>query len=357
MIGHLKRFVAAERQESRVPRLFFPFLQHFVKMVERNVVIDSPRILPFLQAEIHVGCQLLVAALQQIALHVREVDVSAIQEIRLVAFFHQLLGNGWQRTAFGRNLHDRKRGKTLVAAEGTHSPSVSPVAVGIAAGKHHSFLRKTVQVRTGPFDAPQRFYHRSAETLHQNDENVGPSGVEQFHPVLSAGGVQPFEEGRPFAFREEVELFGIVLGLAGRGQQAEGRIDRRVVEELVVAEVDLSDVGGRFRHTPSDGDKEEASQQEQSSCPGQPMPYGRQNGRCQPVEKNRRQGRKQQDGQDAARYIERRHTGHGILGRVQVEEHGSIQLESPERIQGIIGHEDQGHDKTRQDIVAHQDFP
>ena len=79
VIGHIKRLVAAQRKESRVPKAVCGTLLYLViQILERDVIVHSPRVLALAHAEIHICRKALVTTSQQITLHVGEIDVSAV---------------------------------------------------------------------------------------------------------------------------------------------------------------------------------------------------------------------------------------------------------------------------------------
>ena len=77
-----------------MPRPGLPFLQDIIQVIEGYIIVYSPGILVLRQREIYIGSQFLVTAAQQVTLHVGEVDVTPVQEIGLITFFHQFLGQG-----------------------------------------------------------------------------------------------------------------------------------------------------------------------------------------------------------------------------------------------------------------------
>ena len=149
MVGYLKRLMAAQGEEGRMPGLVsIPFFYLAVEVLESNVIVYSPWVFPFFHAEIYICCQLLVSAAQQITLHVGEVDIASIQKICGIALFPQFPGNRRQGAAFGGRFHDGNRREALVSAEGTDRTSVGSETVGITISKEDSFLAQALQIRT-----------------------------------------------------------------------------------------------------------------------------------------------------------------------------------------------------------------
>ena len=90
LVRHYPRLVAAEREIADVPRLVSLAAYYVVEAVEGDVVVGSPWVLLFLVSrEVNVRHYCLISSGAQIALHVGEVDVAAIEEGVLVSFFFQ----------------------------------------------------------------------------------------------------------------------------------------------------------------------------------------------------------------------------------------------------------------------------
>ena len=86
-VRHFPRLVAGQGEESRVPRLTVaPAGDHLVEAVERDAVRHPPVVRPAdVGGEVRIAIDALVTRGEEIAVHVGEVDVAAIEEIRLVA--------------------------------------------------------------------------------------------------------------------------------------------------------------------------------------------------------------------------------------------------------------------------------
>ena len=86
LVGHCPRFVAAECEETDVPRLAFLFHYHVVEAVEGHVVVHSPGVVLLLRgSEVNVADYCLVASCPEIALHVGEVYVASVEKTACIA--------------------------------------------------------------------------------------------------------------------------------------------------------------------------------------------------------------------------------------------------------------------------------
>ena len=84
---HLERLMTAQRQERREPRLFLSLtlLEHLQQTLEGDIVWHTPlAVVAVVQGEVVLRRQLLETASHEIAAHVGEVDVAAVEEVGLI---------------------------------------------------------------------------------------------------------------------------------------------------------------------------------------------------------------------------------------------------------------------------------
>ena len=92
----------------------------------------------------------------------------------------------------------------------------------------------------------------STVALEDQEDDIRSAGRQQRITLKGLGGEEVFGQLTERLLIEGIILGIIVFGLPERGEEAEERIDGSVIEVLAVTEVDLSDIGCRLTHAPTD---------------------------------------------------------------------------------------------------------
>ena len=316
---HLERLVAAEGQEGGEPGLLRsgPLPKGFIEVGKSDIVIGTPLAQPARQGEIPVGCDLLIAGTEEVALHIGEVDITSIEHIGPVSFRHQGFGDGGQGLALGRILHDGGGGLCPIAIQDSYYTSVGPERIGITTGKQDALIGQTIQTGGDIGFTAQGSDHIGRETLQQNHQQIGASGMQQ-----GPGGVmgsrsirqQRLDNVRPFCFGKEIELGGKILLLAQGGKEAEGGIDGGMVQEGIRTEIDHPDIGRRGGDSAPDGNEEQSGQGEHDQGASNALSHriDRRPGQDTPAEEGNNGSSIEQEGGGLQQEIAPRDTGHGI---------------------------------------------
>ena len=95
VIGHLEGLMAAQRQEGGEPGLIGRSLgDHLIEPLKRHVVVSPPFAEAIRQREVLIRRDPAVAGTVEEASHVGEIDVTAIEHVRLIPHAVQAAGDG-----------------------------------------------------------------------------------------------------------------------------------------------------------------------------------------------------------------------------------------------------------------------
>ena len=206
---------------------------------------------------------LLIARAEEVALHAGEVRIAPVEEARRIARLTQTPCDGGQGTALRRELHHRVRGEARITTENGDEPAVGAVAIGIAAREEDTLTSQAIEVRADLGLLAQDTRIASAVALEDEEDDIRSAGRQQRIALKGLGGEEVFGQLTERLLIEGIILGIIVLGLPERGEEAEERIDGSVIEVLAVTEVDLSDIGGRLTHAPTDHEEGRAQEEDE----------------------------------------------------------------------------------------------
>ena len=253
LVRHVKRLVTAEREHRLVPRAIRRHTDDLIiEDVEGRAVGHTPvRPREATRERVVVG-DLLIARAKEVALHTGEVRIAPVEEARRIARLTQTPRDGGQGTALHRELHHRVCGEARVAAEDRDEPAVGAVAIGIAAREEDSLTSQVIEVRADLGLLTQDTRIASAVALEDEEDDIRSASREERITLKGLSGEEVFGQLTERLLIEGIVLGIVVLCLPERGEEAEERIDGCVIEVLAVAEVDLSDIGCRLTHAPTD---------------------------------------------------------------------------------------------------------
>ena len=253
LVRHVKRLVTAEREHRLVPRAIRRHTDDLIiEDIEGRAVRHTPvRPRETTRERVVVG-DLLVARAEEVALHAGEVRIASVEEARRIARLTQAPCDGGQGTTLRRELHHRVCGEARVAAEDRDEPAVGAVAIGIAAREEDTLTSQAIEVRADLGLLAQDTRIASAVALEDEEDDIRPASREERITLKGLGGEEVFGQLTERLLIEGIILGIIVFGLPERGEEAEERIDGSVIEVLAVTEVDLSDIGCRLTHAPTD---------------------------------------------------------------------------------------------------------
>ena len=204
---------------------------------------------------------------------------------------------------------------------------------------------------------PSQFFHIvSSESFQDDDEHVGPPGVQEcVRAIFSLCGIER-GIGLCQCFRIQIvvffrEVFRFEIGI----EQAEGGIDGCVVQVVVFAEIGTAHVHRGTSHSSPDGKENQSAQQDVHAVACRLLPSANQFGEMpgsQPYEKPGKQGGKGANQEQAYDDVECGYAGQGLLGGIQVIEDGGIQFELPEGVEGSVAHANQGNQERDKDEVG-----
>ncbi len=110
-------------------------MDRLIEAVEGPVVSHAPLAHPLGKRKIAVGSYPAIPRAEEIALHIGEVDVSAIEHVGCISFFAEALGYGGEGLALGGILHDGCGGLRRIAVQYSNNPPVGTERVGIHIGE------------------------------------------------------------------------------------------------------------------------------------------------------------------------------------------------------------------------------
>ena len=206
--------------------------------------------------------EVLETACNEIAAHVGEVDVAAIDVMRLITLLFQRRGDVGQVSRLAGHLHDRRGRKRRIAAEGARRASVRAPGTGIARAEVDALALQLLQARHG-------IGKGLASTLHQDDDDVRTlCAQESAIGRQERGGlrVEGCYQTVAFVLRHEVVVDDVVGRAFEGGEEAEDGINGSMVEKLVLRIVHLPDIGRRLTQPAPDTNNHQ--RQQQHSCNG-----------------------------------------------------------------------------------------
>ena len=166
---HRPRFVARQREAHR--KLWFAAGRRRDDVVEERVKHDAVRHAPSVRAahferEMRVAQNRLEPRGAQIAFHLREIDVAAVEKLRGVARSDERGGDGGQAAAETRLLHHAEIGERGIAAQGAQRAAVGAEGIGIALRKQHALVSQSVEAGHNARLAAEAFDKRCAAAFH-----------------------------------------------------------------------------------------------------------------------------------------------------------------------------------------------
>ena len=257
---HRPRFVARQREAHR--KLWFAVGRRRDDVVEERVKHDAVRHAPGVRAahferKMRVAQNRLETRRAQIAFHLREIDVAAVEKLRGVARSDERGGNRGQAAAETRLLHHAEIGERGIAAQGAQRAAVGAEGIGIALRKQHALVCQSVEAGRNTRLAAETFDKRCAAAFHQYHHNIGAAGREQtVRAGIVAAKLQGIEQPCPLLFLKKVALGSVVLAGGKRGEEAESGIDGSVVQELVGAVIHHAHIGRTPSHAAANAEKE-----------------------------------------------------------------------------------------------------
>ena len=261
--GNIPRLMAAQRRVA--PKVMLAAVRLHYLLVERfegDIVAHAPlgRFLFFGSVVFH-PVQLLKPRSHQIAAHIGEIDVAAVKVARVVAFFLQCFGNAWQKSGLGGHLHHRGARKRRIAAPGAECAAVGAVGVGVEIGKINTLAGQPRHLWHDVLAMSYFLGENAAATFHQHHHDVGALCTQQRVGTDAFGAVESVHELRSLIRTHELVVGHVVGRLLERGKETEHRIDRGVVEKLVLRKINLPHIGGRFGQSTPDAYGNERNEQ------------------------------------------------------------------------------------------------
>ena len=243
------------------------------------------------------------------------------------------------------------RGEARVATEDRDEPAVGAVAIGIAAREEDTLTSQAIKVRTDLGLLSQDTRIASAVALEDEEDDIRSAGRQQRIALKGLGGEEVFGQLTERLLIEGIILGIIVFGLPERGEEAEERIDGSVIEVLAVTEVDLSDIGCRLTHAPTDHEEgrtqeeDEGKGVESTSAKLGPAPLRR------AVEGEANRQADDEHKKDREKDEGKADTREGFAWLIQIEEDRGIELEAPEGIEPHIGDAHDADEGSREDVI------
>ena len=152
----------------------------------------------------------------------------------------------------------------------------------------------------------------------------------------------------------EAKLVLVLLLKLHAGKHIEDGVDGRQIEVLVAAEIYGSHILCRHPYAAS-------YHQEKQAANGQGAHRGKYTATCashslqltgrDAPQEPRHQGCKHHDIEHAQQYVSYRHTGCRVLGRVEIDKHGGVELALPEGKERRVGNEDERHKQHHYYII------
>ena len=133
LVGNCPGFVARKGKERFEPRLILRLaVDVLAQLVEHQVIAHAPRTgLAHFGREVHVAQHTVVARGEEVGIHVCEVLVAAIKELRIVAHIAECAGNGGEYARLGGHFHHTRVGKSGIARESADRAAVGAETVGV----------------------------------------------------------------------------------------------------------------------------------------------------------------------------------------------------------------------------------
>ena len=169
---------------------------------------------------------------------------------------------GYRRhlTTLLRDLHNRGDGEGGIATEDAHHALVGTPRVSIALAEANALAGQLIQTRRNLWMSTN-LRKLSATTLHHYQYDVRALRGEQRGGSLAVGIVDAISQLATFFVRHIVVADNIVARLTNRREEREDGVHRCMVQELVLREIHLSDVGCRLAQTTSNAYNDRTYQQ------------------------------------------------------------------------------------------------
>lgn len=353
LIRHVKRLVTAEREHRLVPRAVRRHTDDLIIEDVESRAVRHPPVRPreATRERVVIG-DLLIARSEEVALHTGEVRIASVEEARRIARLTQAPCDGGQGTTLRRELHHRVCGEARVAAEDRDEPAVGAVAIGVAAREEDTLTSQAIKVRTDLGLLSQDTRIASAVALEDEEDDIRSAGRQQRITLKGLGGEEVFGQLTERLLIEGIILGIVVLSLPQRGEEAEERIDGCMIEVLAVTEVDLSDIGCRLTHAPTDHEEgrtqeeDEGKGVESTSAKLGPAPLRR------AVEGEANRQADDEHKKDREKDEGKADTREGFAWLIQIEEDRGIELEAPEGIEPHIGDAHDADEGSREDVIS-----
>ena len=310
-----------------------------VERGKRDIVAHAPFGCPLLfhRVVLHPA-ELVEPDGHQITAHIGKVNVAAIDIAGVVTFFQQRLGNAGQEACLGRHLHQRRTGKRRIAAPCAERAAVGAIGIGIEIREIHALVHQFVETGHDVLTSADILRKDASAAFQQYYDNVGTVDAQKRVGLFAHRWEDVAHQRCPLGFLHKM-VFGNVAGrLLQRREEREHGIHGRMVEKLVLREISLSDIGGRFVYSAPDADDDNGQQQQVEERAQQLL-----RSRTQPefgITFINNEGN-QQPYDKAHNHIAGRNAGHGLGGRRKILQARGIELESPEGIKTGVGHEGQ----------------
>ena len=221
-------------------------LQSAQRCIEDVLVGHAPFAEFIFEREVLITGDAVKTAGHQERAHTREVCIAAVKVSQIIALVAKLARPHRERINLFRIFHDAGRRLRRISPENGGQATVRAKTVRIKIGKEYALVRQAIHIDRHVRKSAEARHNLAAETLQYDNDNIGALRCEQaFYVRFSPHG------GHILQIRKQTIGFGRLhktihagnLHFADDGtQQTEHGVNGRVVELLVLTEIDTAQI-------------------------------------------------------------------------------------------------------------------
>ena len=285
----------------------------------------------------------------QVAAHIGEIDIAAIDKARGVTLARQRPRQARQATAAVVHLHQRRRRQPHPSAQQRHQAPVRAEIVGIAVRKKDPLVCQAHNIRTHRIV----HHHIPSAAFPHDDEDVGTLSSQQGVAYGRIAG-EEWRNGVLYSLLVAKRKFVLqVLRFGQRMHHIEHRVQRSVVAEWVLRKISIRHIGGRFADAaahPKENDRCQRHKQQRPPAASDATNLARRRTTQKPQYQRDNNGKRRQRTDDSPPA----HAGQHILRIHRIHQVVRVKLRAPKPVEDDVGNQHRARQQRHNDPIRGQ---
>ena len=232
---------------------------------EHDVIVCAPLGAPVPAIEVVFADDAIEAVRHEIRLEVRELELTAVIERRVIAHVREVFGETREPRRARGGAEDRRVRLRRPSAQNRGEPLGAAVARRVDGVEQNAGVRERIEVRRDAGEPPEPTHHLRGGALPNDENDVRPRDAQEMARGAVRGMKQRVDQSSRLRLgdRGRVRIAGAIVADRERVEKIPRDVEPRLVREVAVREVGAAGVEWRPLQSAANRNEEENAREQQ----------------------------------------------------------------------------------------------